>query len=453
MFLDDYKKDYLIPYLKACQAFWMVESQKPVLSRMLYFKDYFNLLQFNYYLFYKYCYGTIKAMSDYNDYNNKNLCKHLNLFEAYKLLDNNTKNIEKEYGLHPENGHCVKISETSRFYLYQINPTQKIPKVTHKPVLIIPPYVLGPNILSFLPNEQKSYIHAFANQGIPTYLRIAKDIHSAPEVQAMTGEDDVNDTAFFCQFLKKKHNQKVILNGFCQGGFMALCSVLSGKLDDLVDALITCVTPIDGTRGGSLAEYMNSLPPSFQNLNYAVKILPNGSKVIDGDIMSWVYKLKDIDREAPAVAFLNELRNAGNTNNTAAAIKYWLIYDRKDLPVNVIKLSYNSYSVPISKDGTLPIELFGQKLNLNHFKNKNIRWLLCISEKDDLVNKEVSLVPLKFINEGTEPGKIEVTVFPKGHAAIATSWPHPDTEYALNKEFLFQEKKYRGPVRFCLDLS
>ena len=450
MFLDDYEKDYLMPYLKTCYAFWMVESQKPALKRMLHFKDYFNLLQFNYYLLYKYCYGTLKAVIDYNK---ENLRKHLNPLDAYKLSGNDTKKIEKEYGLHPEKGHCTKISETGRFILYRVNPTQKTPRTVCKPVLIIPPYVLGPNILSFLPNEQKSYIHTFANQGIPTYLRVVKDIHNTPEVQTMTGEDDVNDTVLFCQFLKNKHNRKVILNGFCQGGFMALCSVLSGKLDDLTEALITCVTPIDGTRGGSLTEYMNSLPPSFRELNYAVKTLPSGSKVIDGDIMSWVYKLKDIDREAPTVAFLNELRNAGNANNTAAAIKYWLVYDRKDLPINVIKLSYNSYSVPISKDGNLPVELFGKKLNLNHFKDKKIRWLLCISEKDNLVNKEVSLVPLKFLNEGTGPGEVEVTVFPKGHAAIATSWPHPDTEYALCKSFSFQGKKYRGPVRFHLDLS
>jgi hypothetical protein len=35
-----------------------------------------------------------------------------------------------------------------------------------KPVIIIPPFVLGANILSFLPKEQKSYAHCFANKGI-----------------------------------------------------------------------------------------------------------------------------------------------------------------------------------------------------------------------------------------------------------------------------------------------
>jgi hypothetical protein len=48
-----------------------------------------------------------------------------------------------------------------------------------KPVLIIPPYVLGANILGFLPGEQRSYAHCFANQGFPTYIRILKAIDTS----------------------------------------------------------------------------------------------------------------------------------------------------------------------------------------------------------------------------------------------------------------------------------
>jgi hypothetical protein len=44
---------------------------------------------------------------------------------------------------------------------------------------------------------------------------------------------------------------------------------------------------------------------------------------------------------------------------------------------------------------------------------------------------------------------IELTIFPKGHGAIATSWSNPETEYAVQKRF----GSYRGPVRFQLDLE
>jgi len=88
-----------------------------------------------------------------------------------------------------------------------------------------------------------------------------KDIDVTPAVQTMTGEDDARDTRFFCTKVKAIHGRPVTLNGFCQGGFMAVIDILSGELDGLVDALITCVAPMDGTRSVALVEYMQHLPP------------------------------------------------------------------------------------------------------------------------------------------------------------------------------------------------
>ncbi|HNU77111.1 MAG TPA: HAD hydrolase-like protein, partial [Prolixibacteraceae bacterium] len=61
-----------------------------------------------------------------------------------------------------------------------------------------------------------------------------------------------------------------------------------------------------------------------------------------------------------------------------------------------------------------------------HFlEEKGIRFLICYAEKDDLVDKESALAPLDYVNA-------EVTVFPKGHGAIATSWSQVDSEYAIH---------------------
>jgi hypothetical protein len=81
-------------------------------------------------------------------------------------------------------------------------------------------------------------------------------------------------------------------------------------------------------------------------------------------------------------------------------------------------------------------------LNFKHVKEQGIKWLICIAEKDDLVEKESSLAPLDWV-------EAEVAVFPKGHVAIATSWSLPTTECSLDRCFL----DYRGPVRFQLDLE
>jgi dienelactone hydrolase len=128
-----------------------------------------------------------------------------------------------------------------------------------KPIIIVPPYVLGHNILAFLPGENRSYTHCFANQGIPTYVRVVKDIETTPAVQVMSGEDDARDTRYFCEQLKARHGKPVTLNGFCQGGLLTVIDVLSGELDGLVDALITCAAPMDGTRSKSLVGYINQL--------------------------------------------------------------------------------------------------------------------------------------------------------------------------------------------------
>lgn len=105
-------------------------------------------------------------------------------------------------------------------------------------------------------------------------------------------------------------------------------------------------------------------------------------------------------------------------------------------------MSYQSYTIPITQDGTLPVKLFGRSLNFNRIKEQGIPWLICIAEKDDLVEKEVTLAPLDWV-------EAEVTAFPKGHVAIATSWSLPTSECSLDKCFLDR----RGPVRYQLELE
>jgi hypothetical protein len=369
------------------------------------------------------------------------------VYEYPKAIDD----IEPEYGFHFDNEGYLKIAETDRFTVYQVMPQKGIKvKALSKPILIIPPYVLGVNILGFLPGEGKSYVHAYANQGIPTYVRVLKDIETTPAVQTMTGEDDALDTRYFCEILHKKHKLPVTLNGFCQGGFVALLDIVSGERDGLVDALITCVAPMDGTRSKALIEYLAHLPGRFRDLGYAVKELPNGNSVVDGKVMSWVYKLKSMDREAPIYTLYRDLMMfddpAGKDvkiTKTAAALNHWLIYDRKDIPVAITKMSFDSYTVPIKEDGTLPVKLFGRSLNVKRIAEKGIRFLICYAKSDDLVDEDSARAPLDYVDA-------EVTVFPKGHGAIATTWSAPGTEYAIHKRY---ENGTRGPVRFQLDLD
>jgi hypothetical protein len=361
--------------------------------------------------------------------------------------------IAPEFGFHFESGEHELADETDRFLLYRVAPSLKGAHTRNdaKPIIIMPPYVLGANILAFLPGEQRSYAHSFANQGFPTYIRVLKEIDTCPPLQVMTGEDDALDTRRFCETILKAHGKKVTLNGYCQGGYNALCNLLSGELDGLVDAFITCVSPMDGTRSKGLAHFLKRLPSRFNDLAYGTKILPNGNRVADGQLMGWVYKLKSIEHEIPAAAFFRDLlmfvrQSNGNfqISKTAAALNYWLQNERYDLPLAITRISHESYNEPITSDGTLPVRLFGHKLNLKRLKEKKIPWLICYGESDDLVEKDTALAPLDHI-------EVEVTPFPKGHVAIATSWSHPDSACGLHTRF--GEGDWRGPVRFHMDLE
>ena len=363
------------------------------------------------------------------------------------------QDIKDHYGFHFDDGGYELVAETGRFLLYQVLPTDPGVEVNTggKPMVIIPPYVLGPHILAFLPGEHRSFVHCFANHGIPTYVRIVKDIDVTPAVQTMTGEDDALDTKLFCQTVKDRHGRAATLCGYCQGGYFAVIDYLSGELDGVVDALITCVAPMDGTQSESLKGFLDKFPKRYQSLDYAIKKLPNGNEVVDGKMMSWVYKLASIEDENPISSFFSDLSllskdgAPARISKTAAAINYWLLFDQRDLPVETTRLSFQSYTVPVTDDGELPVTLFGRKLNFKRIGEKKVPWMICVAERDNLVEEEAALAPLKYV-------RAEKAVFPKGHAAIATSWSMPTSECSL-QACLFGGGKYRGPVAFHLDIE
>jgi hypothetical protein len=473
--LSKYLNEFMIPYLISVNYFNGVEQSRLLSTSPLEsFHSYMELLQFNMDICTRFFSGSIKAISNYNNKEMENavsawfntimnqegenvkdfIARHSKMIDSVaNVYPQAIKDIEPEFGFHFETGNHIKVDETDRFILYQVAPTEKDIKVhdTCKPILIIPPYVLGANILGFLPGDKKSYTHCYADMGVPTYIRVMKDIHATPALQTMVLEDDTRDTKRFCEKIMERNGKPVTLNGYCQGGFSSVCNVLSGELDGLVDAMITCVSPMDGTRSKGLSGLLGSLPQRFNDLAYGTKTLPNGNKVADGKLMGWVYKLKSIENEAPIVAFFRDMMMLSPKNDkevkiskTAAALNYWLEHERTDLPLAITKMSFDSYNIPVTKEGTLPVKLFNRKLNFKRINEKGIKWLICYGEGDDLVEKETALAPLDYID-------VEISGFPKGHVAIATSWSHPKSACALHTRF--GDKKYRGPVLFQLDLD
>ncbi|HQC80996.1 MAG TPA: hypothetical protein PLS67_10860 [Accumulibacter sp.] len=258
------------------------------------------------------------------------------IMESVSNFNEQIEAIADEFGFHFGTPNYKLVHETDSFQLYQVLPLKKGVEVRTdlKPVMLVPPYMLGVHILSFLPYENKSYSHSFANEGIPTYVRVVKDIMTVEKVQTMTPEQDCDQTYELLAKIKELNGgKKVTLNGTCQGGYISLMNILSGKLQDVCDALITNVTPVDGTCSAAIS----GMPTMHHD--FITTTLPSGNKVANGYLLSLGMRFVAIDRETPLVKVLDQasLHRATDLNpgKTPAALFRWLLKERVHLPLAI----------------------------------------------------------------------------------------------------------------------
>ncbi len=371
------------------------------------------------------------------------------VMEAVANFNQQIENIKDEFGFQFNTPDYKLVAETDTFLMYQVMPIKKGVKVNDnlKPVLLVPPYMLGVHILAFLPYENKSYAHSFANEGIPTYVRVVKPIMESEAVQQTTPEKDCDETRELCQKLVAKHGQKVTLNGTCQGGYICLMNILSGTLTDVSDALITNVAPIDGSYSDAIA----GMPQMHHD--FITTTLPNGNKVANGYMLSLGMRFVAIDREQPLAKVIDQAKMHKatdlNPGKTPAALFRWLLKERVHLPLAIATMSSTTFQKPIAEDGTLPVSLYDKSLNVRDLAKLNVPWYQNYAIKDDLVTPRCATAANKYL-EGA--GLIEEVAFYGGHVAILTS-PH-SKKSPVNGEFVDAKgDKVRGPVKFQLDIS
>ena len=372
------------------------------------------------------------------------------IMEAVANFHEQIEAIGDEFGFHFNTSAYKLVHETDAFELYQVLPLKEGVKVNEhlKPVILVPPYMLGVHILAFLPYENKSYAHSFANEGIPTYVRVVKDIMTNEKVQTMTPEEDCEQTRQLCaKVMELNDGKKVTLNGTCQGGYISLMNILSGKLKDVCDALITNVTPVDGT----YSEAISGMPTMHHD--FTTTTLPSGNKVANGFLLSLGMRFVAIDRETPLVKVLDQasLQRATDMNpgKTPAALFRWLLKERVHLPRAIANMSSHTFQDPIGDDGTLPVKLFDQPLNIKNLIDLKVPWYQNYAIKDDLVTPPCATAGNKFL-EGWNG--LESVAFFGGHVAILTS-PY-GKKAPVNGTFKDANgKDSRGPVKFQMDIS
>lgn len=371
------------------------------------------------------------------------------VMESVANFNEQINKIKDEFGFHFNTGNYKLVHETDTFKMYQVLPLKAGVKVRDdvKPMLLVPPYMLGVHILSFLPYENKSYAHSFANEGVPTYVRVVKDIMTDEKVQQTTPDSDCLQTVELCKKLMEIHGKKAVLNGTCQGGYICLMNLLSGKFDGIVDTLITNVAPIDGT----YSDAISGMPQMHHD--FISTTLPSGKKVANGYLLSLGMRFVAIDRETPLVKVLDQasLHKATDRNpgKTPAALFRWLLKERVHLPLEIAKMSSCTFQEPIGADGTLPVALFGQPLNIKKLADLKVKWYQNYAIKDDLVTPPCATAGNRFL-DGTDV--VESVAFHGGHVAILTS---PYAKKApVNGTFTDATgKKVRGPVKFMLDMA
>ncbi len=372
------------------------------------------------------------------------------IMESVSNFNEQIEAIADEFGFHFNTSNYKLVHETDSFELYQVLPLKKGVEVRSdlKPVMLVPPYMLGVHILSFLPYENKSYSHSFANEGIPTYVRVVKDIMTNEKVQTMTPDQDCEQTYELLAKIKELNGgKKVTLNGTCQGGYICLMNILSGKLQDVCDALITNVTPVDGTYSAAIS----GMPTMHHD--FITTTLPSGNKVANGYLLSLGMRFVAIDRETPLVKVLDQasLHRATDLNpgKTPAALFRWLLKERVHLPLAIANMSSHTFQDPIADDGTLPVKLFDKPLNIKSLIDLNVPWYQNYAIKDDLVTPPCATAGNKYLGDWSG---LESVAFFGGHVAILTS-PY-GKKAPVNGAFTDANgKACRGPVKFQMDIS
>lgn len=104
-------------------------------------------------------------------------------------------------------------------------------------------------------------------------------------------------------------------------------------------------------------------------------------------------------------------------------------------------MSAQTYKIPITDDGTLPVTLFDQALNLHDLKTLGVKWYAAYSTGDDLVDPDSVVTILDHLQHDSV---LELTAFPGGHVSILTSHSGEHSKFPLDGEF----NGSRGPVKF-----
>ena len=354
--------------------------------------------------------------------------------KAVVELEENVERIRTRYGLQLDNPkRALLVFSKPRAKLYQILPMAPgvVTNMGGKPVMMMGPTILSADIANLLPEKGVGVLQSYADRGIPTYIVILDSCEESHAVRIMTIEEYTEDVLYFARSIKERHGRQVTMAGICQGGYFELAMLLTRRFAGIVDALSTDVTPYDGSKCTSLASGLQALPEGVRNDLHGAAHHVGG----DIDVSGGLTKANMLGAEKCTMLsdFLASLELASkHPSDKALAIRAWLAYCA-DMPYRLTEWMLKVFLNPIGADGTLPVTIFGQTLNINTLVELGTHVHVNAATEDGTVPLEAALA----LANALPKGFVDVVLTRGGHIAplvkvLKEGEISPDVEFHLH---------------------
>lgn len=321
------------------------------------------------------------------------------------------------FNVENENEYTL-LMETPRAKVWQVLPLEEgvVVDDTRKPVMLVSPFMLEDRIMAIDPHNGMSFAHQFANEGIPTYVIRFDNPNENEFARDMSGEEFTDDLADATGAIKAKHGRSVALQTVCQGAYLSLLSMCSGRLDESVDAFTQIVPPNGQTEDPILQSSLQRIPESDRGHLPEVDPFP-------ASVSTLSMQLNNLQNPVSSLIGAINAAKKGPMSSSAAAMNVWLeSHETRPMPRKMVELTLQGAVAPVSPEGVLPQRLYGEELSLQRMRNK--KWGIFAGGRDNVVSPVSARAPLGLPCFAEEPLTDVVYVEdPKaGHVSFLTGY-------------------------------
>lgn len=257
-------------------------------------------------------------------------------------------------------------------------------------------------LFRFIP--EASFFDRFIERGIPVYAMELRGDKDTIKNYGNLNLEKVIDTVDEFSAIAFKHNEgnKMIIEGYCGLGMQAMAFVMAKpkEVEERFKVAMTMVSPIDGSKTGTLAEMMLQMPQHMLLTQFTISSLMGG--YVSGDSLRRTQDLalRGFFPKTPFGRFVTgwknkEYANVKKVSDLTLAQKkdlagaYWISpqnCNRFPVPVDIAKYSSRLFRTGVNDNGDIPFVYKGQKLSFQTpLKQTKVEFVGFYGAKDRLV--------------------------------------------------------------------